>query len=75
MGEPAKLFRIDDLEGSTGIDKLVGDGNANNLLGRLSSDELLGQAGGDNLESAEYGVKRHGQRGDANDLAGRHVPL
>jgi Ca2+-binding RTX toxin-like protein len=54
-GETTKLLRIDDLEGSTGIDKLVGDGNGNNLLGRLSSDELLGQAGVDNIESAEDG--------------------
>lgn len=56
-GDTGKLFRIDDLEGSTGIDKLVGDGNDNNLLGRLSSDELLGQGGQDNIESAEDGVK------------------
>ncbi len=62
-GETAKLLRIDDLEGSTGVDKLVGDGNANNLLGRLSSDELLGQAGNDNIESAEDGVKEHGSAG------------
>lgn len=56
-GEPQKLLHIDDLEGSTGVDKLVGDGNANNLLGRLSKDELVGGAGKDNLESAEDGVK------------------
>ncbi|HET8862265.1 MAG TPA: calcium-binding protein [Solirubrobacterales bacterium] len=56
-GETGKLLRVDDLEGSSGIDKLVGDGNDNNLLGRLSSDELLGQAGKDNIESAEDGVK------------------
>jgi len=54
-GETGTLLRIDDLEGSTGVDKLVGDGNPNNLLGRLSSDELLGQAGNDNIESAEDG--------------------
>lgn len=56
-GTPATLLRIDDFEGSTGVDKLVGDGNSNNLLGRLSSDELLGQGGNDNIESAEDGVK------------------
>ncbi len=56
-GEVAKLLRIDDFEGSTGIDKLVGDGAGNNLLGRLSSDELLGQGGIDNIESAEDGKK------------------
>jgi len=55
-GETGKLLRIDDFEGSSGIDKLVGDGNDNNLLGRLSDDELLGQAGKDNIESAEDGV-------------------
>jgi Ca2+-binding RTX toxin-like protein len=55
--ETQKLLRIDDFEGTTGIDKLVGDGNPNNLLGRLSKDELLGQGGNDNIESAEDGVK------------------
>ncbi len=54
-GETGKLLRIDDLEGSTGIDKLVGDEADNNILGRLSSDELLGQGGKDNIESAEDG--------------------
>lgn len=50
---PTTLANIDDLEGTTGIDKLVGDGADNNLLGRLGVDELLGQAGKDNIESAE----------------------
>lgn len=52
-GTPGTLLRIDDLEGTSGVDKLVGDGASNNLLGRLSSDELLGQAGSDNIESNE----------------------
>jgi Ca2+-binding RTX toxin-like protein len=52
-GETSTLAHIDDLEGSTGIDKLVGDGASNNLLGRLSNDELLGQGGADTIESAE----------------------
>jgi Ca2+-binding RTX toxin-like protein len=50
---PTTLANIDDLEGTTGIDKLVGDGADNNLLGRLGVDELLGQGGKDNIESAE----------------------
>ncbi|HEY5815329.1 MAG TPA: hypothetical protein VIS95_03210 [Solirubrobacterales bacterium] len=52
-GETGQLLNIDDLEGSTGVDKLYGDPADNNLLGRLSGDELFGRAGNDNLESAE----------------------
>jgi Ca2+-binding RTX toxin-like protein len=70
FGTPATLLRIDDFEGSTGIDKLVGDGNANNLLGRLSSDELLGQGGSDNIESAEDGVKDTVGGGNPNTAPG-----
>jgi Ca2+-binding RTX toxin-like protein len=56
-GTPGELLHLDDLEGTTGIDKLVGDGAENNLLGRLSADELLGQSGIDNIESEGDSVK------------------
>jgi len=66
----AKLFGIENVDGSEGADFIVGNGAANDLDGWLGDDIILGRGGDDRIEGYNGADSLWGEAGDDELLGG-----